>query len=115
MDNFAKAMKKQFEETGDEKYSPERNIVQLDRIIKLHMVQSEYAREYILYNGISREKIVHLADYISQDYLEQEKIAESKIKENRVLYNPKKGKEFVFNLFAQNSVFSQDVRYKVLS
>lgn len=64
----------------------------------VHMVQSEYAKNYILDNGISEERIVRLSDYINDMYLLDTDPVSIERKEDIVLYNPNKGKEFVSNL-----------------
>lgn len=60
-----------------------------------HFYQSEYAKEYLLKNGI--EKSFRLSDFINQSYLIQECQLNNK-RENNVLYNPKKGIEFTRKL-----------------
>ena len=56
-----------------------------------HWVQSAYAFQFVLLNGVSKEKIHVVEDYVSQAFLTHaDKIDISK-KENAVLFNPKKG------------------------
>ncbi|MCR4642538.1 MAG: hypothetical protein K5697_10985 [Lachnospiraceae bacterium] len=71
---------------------------EIDRHTYLHMYQSEYAKDFLLKRGINEEKLIHLGDYINQAYLDQREIASKTKKEDIILYNPKKGKEFVDSL-----------------
>jgi hypothetical protein len=58
-----------------------------------HMVQSEYARQYLESKGI--KKIYRLSDYINDKYLiEMQNMDEQANREDIVLYNPSKGYEF---------------------
>lgn len=98
VDNFVAPLKKAFEDTADDRFLPEKYIEGMQKTVKLHMVQSEYARDYIMRNGVPAEKICHLGDYVSQQYLDQEQMAGCRKKEDIVLYNPKKGKAFVEKL-----------------
>ncbi len=63
-----------------------------------HLIQSEYARQYLLSNGVGEDEIEYLSDYINDAYLEEAKSIETVPKQDIVLYNPKKGKEFVGEL-----------------
>ena len=70
----------------------------IDKQTYLHLFQSEYAKDFLLKNRIKKEKLIHLGDYINQAYLDNTKEALKQKKEDIVLYNPKKGKEFVEHL-----------------
>lgn len=59
-----------------------------------HLVQSYYAYDFCLNNGIDRNKIMYLSDYINDDYINSSRDNEKYKKKNQVLYNPKKGIEF---------------------
>lgn len=60
-----------------------------------HLVQSEYARNYLLKKGIKQERIDYLSDYINPLFILKQKNNEKNIsKEDIVAYNPKKGYEF---------------------
>ncbi len=61
-----------------------------------HLVQSEYARQFLLNHGIN--KISFLSDYLNKSFLENEYSYTSNNRTDRVLYNPKKGFEFVKGL-----------------
>lgn len=74
---------------------------QIDRSAKAHLVQSAYAKDYVLKCGIGKEKILHLGDYVNQSYLENVDLAKMVVKEDIVLYNPKKGAEYVAGLKAK--------------
>lgn len=58
-----------------------------------HFVQSEYARQFLSSHGVT--KIFFLSDYLNKSFLENEYSYTSNKRENKVLYNPKKGFEFV--------------------
>ena len=60
-----------------------------------HLVQSEYARNYLLNKGIKQERIDYLSDYINPLFILKQKNNEKNFfKEDIVAYNPKKGYEF---------------------
>ncbi len=56
----------------------------------LHLVQSYYAKKYLVQHGINKKDIQFLSDYINTDFYN---LSTSK-RNNIVLYNPKKGMEF---------------------
>lgn len=59
----------------------------------VHMVQSEYARQYVFNHGV--KKSYYLSDYINDLYLSESCTKNDYIqRENSVLYNPQKGYEF---------------------
>ncbi|MCR5106818.1 MAG: HAD-IIIC family phosphatase [Lachnospiraceae bacterium] len=66
--------------------------------VTMHLVQSEYARDYLLKKGVKSEKIMHLADYINSSYLEDLRTADDAQREDIILYNPRKGAESVNNI-----------------
>ncbi len=70
----------------------------IDSYSTFHLFQSEYAKSFLLMNQIPAEKLIHLGDYINQSYLDNYKNAIDTKKEDIILYNPKKGKEFVDEL-----------------
>ncbi len=58
--------------------------------IDLHLVQSEYARDYLLHTvGIPEDKILKVSDYIGEAY--GQFILPSAYRKNTALYNPYKG------------------------
>ena len=65
--------------------------------ISLHLVQSEYARQYLLKKNVPENKIAHLADYINDRYFLINH-GNDESRENIVLYNPRKGKESTQNI-----------------
>jgi hypothetical protein len=69
-----------------------------------HFVQSEYARQFLMEHGIT--KIFFLSDYLNKSFLENEYSYTSNNRENRVLYNPKKGFEFVKQIMESASDIS---------
>ncbi|MCR5674237.1 MAG: hypothetical protein K6G16_00865 [Lachnospiraceae bacterium] len=72
-----------------------RFLATIDRKAHRHLVQSAYARDYLIKNGVDNGKIGYLSDYINQTYLDHEKDALRKEKKDLILYNPKKGAEYV--------------------
>lgn len=66
-----------------------------DRYIKrthLHLVQSIYARNFLINHNIDANSISYLSDYLNDDFL---KICDATFnKENIVIYNPSKGFRF---------------------
>lgn len=68
--------------------------VPLDQMadVKLHLVQSQYAYDYLNMHGI--HNIEFLTDYINDKYFADAKNIDISKKENIVLYNPKKGRTF---------------------
>ena len=59
-----------------------------------HLYQSEYARQFLIYNGLPEEKIFALADYLDPDFLLRSPKIDLSLKKNIVVFNPKKGFEF---------------------
>lgn len=60
----------------------------------LHFVQSEYARLFLLGEGISSNRIFDLGDYIEEEVIKAHQLVDKNNKEDIILYNPKKGFEF---------------------
>ena len=56
-----------------------------------HWVQSEYARQFVLLNGVHEKNIYVVEDYISQAFLSQAANVNLEQKEDIVVFNPKKG------------------------
>jgi hypothetical protein len=67
----------------------------LDESIQ-HCVQSYYAKNYLINNGI--DDIVILSDYLNEAFLELQLKKTNSIKKNVVLYNPNKGEKFTKKL-----------------
>lgn len=87
-----------------------RKILSSDRLE--HLVQSEYARLFLVNNEVDKKKIYFLTDYIEDEMCN---IAREKKYENRkniVLYNPKKGMEFTQRII--NEMKDIDVEFKPL-
>lgn len=57
-----------------------------------HFYQSEYARQFLLSNGISEEKMLPLSDYLNESFLSYDFLNEAD-REDVILYNPRKGME----------------------
>ena len=64
-----------------------------------HLVQSQYASDYLRNELKISESIERLSDYLNLDYIENVNVDLQK-KENCILYNPKKGIEFTTKLMA---------------
>ena len=57
----------------------------------LHFVQSEHARNFIELNGIPKEKIQRVEDYLNPAFMNRAKSVDLTKKENIVAFNPRKG------------------------
>ncbi|MCR5303678.1 MAG: hypothetical protein K6E33_03875, partial [Lachnospiraceae bacterium] len=79
----------------DDQENTKKVLNMLENVIDLHLVQSEYAGDYIRKNGFPDDRIEYLSDYINQTYLDNADTALECPKEDIVLYNPKKGFDFV--------------------
>lgn len=69
----------------------------------VHLVQSEYARNFLLLNNIDEGQIQYLSDYLNPLFIKKSKQNMLQPKENIVVYNPKKGSEFTKKLILQGS------------
>jgi hypothetical protein len=65
--------------------------------VSLHMVQSQYALEYLNNNGIN--DATYLSDYLRDDFLSID--VQIKTKKNIVIYNPKKGIDFTKKIISK--------------
>ena len=64
-----------------------------------HLIQSEYARLFLLSKNISEDSILPLSDYIEDSIVEEsKKESKGKRSDKKVLYNPKKGYAFTQEL-----------------
>ena len=77
-----------FKKHGRRKFLPLSNM----KNVKMHLVQSDYAFDFLKKNGISNIK--YLTDYINKEYIERYSSIDMTKKENYVIYNPRKGKLF---------------------
>ncbi len=69
------------------------NFEHIDKLY--HLVQSYYAKNYLLSHGIERDRIEYLSDYINPLFISKQLENKNDLrKENIVAYNPKKGFEF---------------------
>jgi len=75
-----------FTHLGDDRY-----IRGLNELTSIHLIQSEYAGDYLKKHGISEDKIMWLSDYIGEMY--GQFVLPAEYRKNRVVYNPKKGYE----------------------
>lgn len=87
---------------------------ELSAVADLHLVQSEYAKQFLKNQGIS--KVVRLSDYLNDLYFEKRAAEKRK---DYVFYNPVKGFEFTkkiidmspdINWFALQNMTTQEVR-----
>lgn len=69
----------------------------------LHLVQSEYAREFLLSEGIESDNIFSLTDYLEEEILNSANKNAGERSNNTVLYNPKKGFEFTQKIIASST------------
>lgn len=65
-----------------------------------HLVQSYYAMDHCRKLNIPNQKIFYLSDYLRNDFLQNIDISQQMQKENIVLYNPKKGMDFLNKIMA---------------
>ena len=56
-----------------------------------HWVQSEYARQFVMLNGIHEKNIYVVEDYLNQAFISQASNIDLSIKEDVVAFNPSKG------------------------
>lgn len=71
----------------------------MDNVV-LHLVQSEYAYDFLKTNGF--KNIKYLSDYINTDYIKFSNAIDLDQKEDVVLYNPKKGIRFTNKILKAN-------------
>ncbi len=76
------------------------SLEKVDRRAYMHLVQSEYARHYLISSCVDDKRIQYLSDYINEAYLKKTVEISTMNRVDRVLYNPKKGREFVDKLIA---------------
>lgn len=62
-----------------------------------HLVQSEYAREFLLGQGVPKERVYRLSDYLREDFVEGAGQFRGR-KKKQILYNPQKGMEYTQKL-----------------
>ena len=74
--------------------------------VQKHLVQSAYAFDFLVKNGVPKDKITFLSDYINDEYIELANHVDPSRKENIVLYNPKKGIRFTKKIISHNSAIS---------
>ena len=76
-----------------------------------HWAQSEYARQFLIFNGIPDNSIKMVSDYLNLIFLDslvaKRANVQEKSKENIVLYNPKKGLEFTNKLIS----YAPDIKW----
>ncbi len=80
----------------------------------VHWVQSEYARQFLEFNGVQSKDIKIVSDYINLVFLDELVASKSRYheekavdKEDIVLYNPNKGMEFTRQLISA----AQDIKW----
>ena len=60
----------------------------------LHLYQSEYAKLFLLANGVEDKKIFPLTDYVEEEIFDYARKNSNQNRKDVILYNPKKGFEF---------------------
>lgn len=73
-----------------------------------HWVQSEYARQFLLINGVPQERISEVGDYLDEVFLTRNKNLVKTGRKNIVAFNPRKGWEFTRKLM----VLSLDLAWR---
>ena len=73
-----------------------------------HLAQSEYAKNFLLVNGVPEYKIYMVEDYLNQAFLSRAAQVDLSRKENFVAYNPKKG----FEVTSQLMNFAPDIDWR---
>lgn len=73
--------------------------------LDLYLAQSFYALNYLLQQGIPKEKVFYLSDYLNEDFLKTK--VDLPKKENVVIYNPKKGREFTKKIIKE----AKDIKF----
>lgn len=73
---------------------PERFIIEAHAERRIHhLVQSHYAQQHLLSNGIDRNSIYYLSDYLNSHFILSQS-SDNSNKKDIVVYNPKKGSAF---------------------
>lgn len=67
-----------------------------------HWVQSEYARQFLLVNGVPTENIMEVGDYIDDVFLQRNRELQKTGRQNIVAFNPRKGWEFTRKLMEKS-------------
>lgn len=79
----------------------------------LHLVQSQYAFDFLQENGIDKERIFYLSDYINSEFLlSAQNLKEECSRENVVLFNPRKGISKTLDLISKST---WRIRWQALS
>ena len=73
-----------------------------------HFAQSEYARQFLIVNGVPEYKIYMVEDYIGQAFLSRASQIDLSKKENFVAFNPAKG----FEVTQQLMKFAPDIAWR---
>ena len=73
-----------------------------------HWVQSEYAHQFVLLNGIPEERIHFVEDYINQTFINKMSEINLDKKEDIVVFNPKKG----FNVTQQLMLLEPNINWQ---
>lgn len=64
----------------------------------VHWVQSEYARRFLLINGVSAKRILPVGDYLDDVFLARNKVVAKEGRQDVVAFNPRKGLDFTRKL-----------------
>lgn len=107
MGNFVEVLKRKyfhFKPTLEysKRFKDKKKYLEFKKPDIIHYVQSEYAKSFLLNEGIDESKIFELGDYIEDDIIEAHKFVDFSDKRDSILYNPKKGYEFTKKIILQN-------------
>ena len=72
----------------------------------IHFVQSEYARLFLINEGVNKDRIFDLSDYIEDEVIEAHQLVNKYNRSNTILYNPKKGYAFTQEIMKANPQYN---------
>lgn len=64
----------------------------------VHWVQSEYAKRFLVLNGVSEKEILPVGDYLDDVFLARNKVVAKEGRQDVVAFNPRKGLDFTRKL-----------------
>ncbi|PKM60512.1 MAG: hypothetical protein CVU99_07855 [Firmicutes bacterium HGW-Firmicutes-4] len=73
-----------------------------------HAYNCEYARRYILQNGVPKKKTLYLCGPLNQSFFDRSKEMSNEKRDNIILYNPEKGKIFTQKLIKEARIKGLD-------
>lgn len=79
--------------------------VHISELAEYHLYQSEYAKKFLIENGVVEKNTLRLSDYINQEFIsKKDKVGTCQLRNEKkelVLYNPKKGIRFTKKIIEQ--------------